>query len=134
MLDEAAVAVATGAASNVVAYLLQGRAEALHARLSAVFQRGTAEQRSDAFQALEDDSIALAQHTATEAEATARWTGFLTAYLAAHPDARTDLEALASAAPPATRTVNIGSQHNHGSGTFVGGDNHGGITVTNGAD
>ncbi|MER8087259.1 hypothetical protein ACIO6T_10840 [Streptomyces sp. NPDC087532] len=58
----------------------------------------------------------------------------MTAYLAAYPDARTDLEALASAAPPATRTLNIGSQHNHGSGTFIGGDNHGGVTVTNGAD
>ncbi|MER6101122.1 hypothetical protein ABT115_01930 [Streptomyces sp. NPDC001832] len=134
MFDEAAVAIATGAASNVVAYLLQGRADALRARLDAVFQRGTAEQRSDALQALEGDSIALARHTVTEAEATARWTRFLTAFLAACPDARTDLEALASAAPPATRTINIGSQHNHGSGTFIGGDNHGGITVTNGAN
>ncbi|MES9588715.1 hypothetical protein ABWK57_07585 [Streptomyces sp. NPDC094045] len=134
MLDEAAVAVATGAASNVVAYLLQGRADALRTRLGAVFQRGTAEQRSNALQALEDDSVALAQHTVTEAEATVRWTGFLTAFLAAYPDARAELETLASAAPPVARTVNIGSQHNNGSGTFIGGDNHGGVSVTNGAD
>ncbi|MFJ6421390.1 hypothetical protein [Streptomyces hydrogenans] len=134
MLDEAAVAVATGAASNVVAYLLQGRADTLRARLGAVFQRGTAEQRSNALQALEDDSVALARHTVTEAEAAARWTGFLTAFLAAYPDARTDLETLASAAPPDARNVIIGSQHNHGSGTFIGGDNHGGVNVTNGAD
>ncbi|MFF9788666.1 hypothetical protein [Streptomyces nigrescens] len=134
MLDAAAIAVATGAASNVVAYLLQGRADALRIRLSAIFQRGTTQQQADALRTLDDDAAALAQRTVAQADVTARWTGFLTAFLAACPDARADVEALASATPPGAKTVNIGSQHNHGSGAFIGGDNHGGITVTGGTD
>ncbi|GAA2558331.1 hypothetical protein GCM10010423_70260 [Streptomyces levis] len=134
MLDEAAIAVTTGAASNVVAYLLQGRADALRARLSTVFRRGTPQQQSDALRTLDEDAGALAQHTVTEADLTARWTGFLTAFLAACPDARADIEDLASVTPASTKTVNIGSQQNHGPGTFIGGDNHGGITITGGGD
>ncbi|WFB09925.1 hypothetical protein LRS74_24955 [Streptomyces sp. LX-29] len=132
MLDAAAIAITTGAASNVVAYLLQGRADALRTRLGAIFRRGTAQQQSDALRTLDEDAAALAQHTVTQADVTARWTGFLTAFLAACPDARADIEALASATPSGTKTVNIGSQHNHGSGTFIGGDNHGGVTVNGG--
>ncbi|MFD8995001.1 hypothetical protein [Streptomyces abikoensis] len=134
MLDEAAIAVVTGAASNIVAYLAQGRADALRTRLSAIFRSGTEQQQSHALRTLDEDAAALAQRTATQADVSARWTGFLTAFLAACPDARADIEALSSATPTNTRTINIGSQHNHGSGTFIGGDNHGGVTVTGGAD
>lgn len=134
MLDEAAIAVATGAASNVVTYLLQGRVDALRTRLSAAFRRGTEEQQSNALRSLDEDSAALAAHTATQADVAARWTGFLTAFLVAYPDSRAEIEALATAEPSGTKTVNIGSQHNHGSGTFIGGDNHGGITVNGGGN
>ncbi|GHF51501.1 hypothetical protein GO001_12445 [Streptomyces sp. NRRL B-1677] len=134
MLDEAAIAVATGAAGNIVAYLAQGRADALRTRLSAIFRRGTVQQQSNALRTLDEDAAALAQHTGNQADITARWTGFLTAFLAACPDARADIEALASSAPTSTRSINIGSQHNHGSGTFIGGDNHGGVTFNGGGD
>ncbi|KUL50314.1 hypothetical protein [Streptomyces sp. NRRL S-1521] len=134
MLDEAAIAVTTGAASNVVAYLLQGRVDALRTRLSTIFRRGTAQQQSDALRTLDEDADALAQHTVTEADITARWAGLLTAFLATCPEARADIEDLASATPTTTKKTNIGSQHNHGSGTFIGGDNHGGVTVTGGGD
>jgi hypothetical protein len=134
MLDAAAIAVATGAASNVVAYLLQGRADALRTRISAIFQRGTTQQQSDVLRALDEDAAALAQRTVAQADVTARWTGFLTAFLAACPEARADMEALGSAPSPGTKTVNIGSQHNHGTGSFIGGDNHGGINITGGGN
>lgn len=134
MLDAAAIAVATGAASNLVAYLLQGQSDALRTRLSAIFRRGTAQQQSDALRTLDEDAAALAQRTVAHADITARWTGLLAALLAVCPDARADIEALASAGPSGAKTVNIGSQHNHGSGTFIGGDNHGGITVTGGGN
>ncbi|MDX2693720.1 hypothetical protein PV416_09955 [Streptomyces ipomoeae] len=131
MLDEVAIAVATGAAGNVAAYLLQGQVDALRTRLSAIFRHGTEQQQSNALRTLDEDAAALAQQTTAPTDITSRWTGHLTAFLAAYPEAREDVEALASAAP-STKTVNIGSQHNHGSGTFIGGDNHGGITITPG--
>ncbi|MER7662815.1 hypothetical protein [Streptomyces sp. NPDC096193] len=126
MLDEAAIAVATGAASSVIAYLAQGRLDAVRARIAAIFRHGGASSEAEAVQALVDTSSALSQQRINQAEATARWAGLLTAALAAHSETRPDIEALASAAPP-NKTVNIGSQHNYGSGTFVGGDNHGSI-------
>ncbi|MGW3012037.1 hypothetical protein ACWC9R_24860 [Streptomyces sp. NPDC001219] len=127
MLDEAALAVATGAAGNVIAYLVQGRAEAVRTRISAIFRHGGVGRDDEAMRLLDDDTASLAQHRISQAEATVRWTGLLTAALAAHPDARSDMEALAAFAPPTMKTVSIGSQHNHGSGTFIGGDNHGRI-------
>ncbi|MBV9024261.1 MAG: hypothetical protein JO362_10830 [Streptomycetaceae bacterium] len=127
MLDEAAIAVATGAASNVIAYLVQGRADAIRTRISAIFRHAGAGQEDESLGALTNDAVALSQRGMNQAEATARWTGLLTAILAAYPSARPDIEALAASTPPTVKTISIGSQHNHGSGTFIGGDNHGSI-------
>ncbi|MFC9278644.1 hypothetical protein [Streptomyces collinus] len=129
MLDAAAVAVSTGAASNVLAYLLQGRIDALRTRVSAIFQRGTAQEESDALRVLEEHAEALAQRRTTEAEVAAQWSSMLTAFLTVYPEARADIEELRSSVPSGTKTVHIGSQHNHGRGTFIGGDNHGTIRV-----
>ncbi|RSO11614.1 hypothetical protein DMH18_08445 [Streptomyces sp. WAC 06783] len=127
MLDAAAIAIVTGAASNVLAYLLQGRADALRTRISAIFRRGTAQGESDALRALEEQAEALEQRRVTPAEVTAQWSSVLTAFLATHPEARADIEALSSSTPAGTKTVNIGAQHNHGRGTFIGGDNYGSV-------
>ncbi|MEV8528982.1 hypothetical protein AB0451_33315 [Streptomyces sp. NPDC052000] len=126
MLDATAIAVATGAAGNVIAYLLQGNIDGIRNRVAGVFRRATADQQAEALRVLGEDAAGLSQQTISQAEVTARWTGLLTAVLAAHPDVREDIEALA-ATPPATKTVHIGSQHNHGQGTFIGGDHHGNI-------
>jgi hypothetical protein len=125
MLDEAAAAVATGAAGNIVAYLVQGHADTLRARIAAIFRHGGPERESEALRMLADDASALSQSTGNQAAATVRWTALLTAVLAAHSEACPEVEALAASAPAATKTVHIGSQHNHGSGTFIGGDNTG---------
>ncbi|GHH08840.1 hypothetical protein [Streptomyces rubradiris] len=129
MLDAAALAVATGAAGNVLAYLLQGQTDALRTRISAIFQRGTAREESVALRALEEHAEALEQRRVTQAEVTAQWSSLLTAFLTAYPETRADIEALRSSLPSGTKTVHIGSQHNHGRGTFIGGDNHGTIRV-----
>ncbi|WP_413800916.1 hypothetical protein [Streptomyces iranensis] len=127
MLDAAAIAVATGAASNVLAHLLQGRADALRARISTIFRRGTADEESDALRALEEHAEGLEQRRLTQTEVTAQWSSVLTAFLSAYPEARDDIEALSSSTPTDTKTVNIGAQHNHGRGTFIGGDNYGSV-------
>jgi hypothetical protein len=124
VLDEVVTAVATGAAGNVVAYMLNGRVDALRSWVARIFRRGTDQEQLDALQTLEYDLAALADERASEAELIERWTSLLVSYLSAHPEARYDVEAMASSRAVG-KTMNVGSQHNHGSGTFIGGDNYG---------
>ncbi|MGP3967900.1 hypothetical protein [Streptomyces sp. 6N223] len=126
MLDEAVLAIVTGAVANAISHLSGGRLDALRTRFVRIFRHGTEQQQSTAIRALEEGAAALGQQTASEADISARLTALLVSYLAAHPEAREDIEALASA-PIASKTTNIGSQHNYSSGTFIGGDNYGGI-------
>ena len=77
--------------------------------------------------ALEKDAVALTQQGASKTDVTGRWSSLLLSYLSAHPEARGDIEAFAYA-PVISKTTNIGSQHNHGSGPFIGGDNYGNMT------
>jgi hypothetical protein len=127
MLDEAAIAIATGAAGNIIAYMLNGRVDALRVRLARIFRYGTDQERAAALRTLEDDAVALTQREISNTDLTGRWTSLLLSYITAHPEARGDIEALASA-PIINKTVNIGSQHNHGSGPFISGDNYGSMT------
>ena len=128
MLDELATAVGTGAAGNIIAYMLSGRVDALRAQVTRIFRHGTEHEQAMAMRALDDDAAALAQRGISETAVTERWTSLLLSYLTAHPEARSDMEALASSSA-AGGVQNIGSQHNHGPGTFIGGDNYGSITV-----
>src|SRR6266540_5386790 len=125
MLDPTTTAIVTGAAGNVVAYMLNGPVDALRTWIARTF-RGGPEERRSMLHALEEDVTALTYRSRSEKEVKGRWTDLLASYLAAHPEAREDVEALAlmSTAP---RVMNIGAQHNHGSGTFIGGDNYGDI-------
>lgn len=127
MLDEVATAVATGAAGNIIAYMLNGRVDALRARVARIFRHGTEQERSTVLRTLKEDAVALTQQGASKTHVTERWISLLLSYLDAHPEARGDIEALASA-PIINKTMNIGSQHNHGSGPFIGGDNYGDMT------
>ncbi|MFJ9950088.1 hypothetical protein [Kitasatospora sp. NPDC091207] len=126
MIDEVATAIATGAAGNVIAYLLNNQADTLRTRVVAIFRHGTEERRAEALTALDHDRAALAERRESETAVAERWAGRFAAHLGTHPEARDAVEALA--AGPTSRV--IGAQHNHGSGVFVGGDNHGGITLT----
>jgi hypothetical protein len=126
MLDPATTAIITGAAGNVVAYMLNGRADALRTWMARIFRTGTEEQRFRPFHMLEEDIAALTNQLTSEADVQARWSDLLASHLAAHPEARADIGAMGST-PIAMKTVGIGTQHNHGSGTFIGGDNYGHI-------
>ena len=127
MLDEVAIAIATGAAGNIIAYMLTGRVDALRGQVTRIFRHGTEQERSAVLRALEDDAAALTQERTSKTELTGRWTSILISYLTAHPEAHGDIEAFASAGV-INRTTNIGSQHNHGPGPFIGGDNYGDMT------
>ncbi|WP_369224428.1 hypothetical protein AB5J52_26930 [Streptomyces sp. R39] len=117
----------TGAASGVLSYLLQGQADALRTRISAIFRRGNPQEEAAALQVLDEHAAALARHGITERTVTDTWTELLATFLDAHPSARADIEELKTTAP--TKSVNIGSQHNHGSGAFIGNDHYGDINI-----
>ena len=127
MLDEVTTAIATGAAGNIIAYMLNGQVDALRAQIVRIFQHGSEQERSLALHTVEDDVVALTQKKASESDVTGRWTGLLLSYLTAHPEAYGDIKAFASG-PVVNKTTSIGSQHNHGSGPFIGGDNYGDMT------
>jgi inactivated superfamily I helicase len=128
MYEEAVMAVSTGAASGVLSYLLQNQADALRTRISAIFRRGgNPQEEAAALQVLNEHAAALARHEINEHTITDAWTELLAAFLTAHPSARADIEKLKTTAP--TNTVNIGSQHNHGSGAFIGNNHYGDINI-----
>ncbi|MFG1777129.1 hypothetical protein ACGFIG_11965 [Micromonospora sp. NPDC049048] len=128
MLDEATAAIVVGAAGNIVAYMLNGRADALRDWVSKVFRDRSADEASASLRALEKDSLALVQGAASESDVKARWTVLLASLLAKHPELRGEVNMMA-AAPVANGTINVGSQHNHGAGTFIGGNIYGGINA-----
>lgn len=77
-----------------------------------------------ALRTLEDDIVAVTRGGASDIDLSGQWAGLMLSYLDAHPEARRDIEALASV-KVVDKTMTIGSQHNHGSGTFIGGHNYG---------
>ena len=128
MIDETAAAIATGAAGNVVAYMLNGRADALREWCVRVFRHGTPHDQSEALEAVDDDASALTERRTSEAAVMARWTALLAAHLESHPEAVQDIGNLG----PALRAIRVsvvGSQVNSGPGVFIAGDNHGGINL-----
>jgi hypothetical protein len=127
MLDEVSIAIATGAAGNVVAYMLNGPLDALRAQVTSMFRHGTEQERTAALRTLEDDAGALTRKKVSEAEVAQKWKNSLLSYLTAHPEAREDIAFFASS-PVTRKTVIIGSQTFRGPGSF-GGDNNGTINI-----
>lgn len=128
MLDPEATAIITGAAGNLVAYMLTGQIDAARSRVRRIFQGGSEEEKNTSLRTVEDDSNALAHGTTSESDVRSRWSSLLTAYLAEHPETITDIEAVATSPTAANDKTSIGEQHNHGSGIFIGRDNHGDIS------
>jgi hypothetical protein len=131
MLEDAAVAVSTGAAGNIVAYMLQGRADALRAQVARIFKHGTEEERATTLQALGRDAQALSEHNVTRAELAKQWSNILIEHLTAHPEARGDIEALARPQSSGD-TVKIGTQVHFGTGPQIGRDHIGDMTFGKG--
>ena len=128
MLDEIAIAISTGAAGNIVAYMLNGRVDALRIQVAKMFRHGTEQERSAALRSLEDDAVALSQRKTSEADLSSQWSNTLLSYLTAHPEARGDIECFASSSVTSMTTI-IGSQNFYGSGPAFGGDNNGTINL-----
>lgn len=128
MLDAETTAILTGAAGNIVAYMLSGRADALRSWVGRIFRRASEQQRSEQLRAVDRDIAALASRTTSETDVRARWAVTLATCLAAHPEARAELHALAST-PTGSKSMYVDEQHNHGAGTFIGGDNYGRINA-----
>jgi hypothetical protein len=126
MLDPETTAVITGAAGNIVAYMLTGRIDALRAWISRVLKEGNPADLALQLRVAEDDCNALARQLTSEADVKARWSTFLAGYLTEHPGARAEIEAMAAFRSAVPEIMNIGEQHNYG-GTFVGRDNYGDI-------
>jgi len=125
LLEDVAIAISTGAAGNIVAYMLNDQMDALRAQITKMFRHGTGQERATALRTLEHDADALSEHNATRTNLTDQWGNLLLSYLTAHPEAREDIESFA-ASPVTGKTVNIGSQNFYGPGSF-GGDNNGTI-------
>ncbi|MFB6847922.1 hypothetical protein ACFCXS_24120 [Streptomyces sp. NPDC056373] len=121
MYEAEIMTVASGAAGTLVAAGVTGGAQALRARVVALFRRGTVQEQDAAVAAAESAS------GRTETERIEALAALIAAHLVAHPDARPDIEAAA-----ADSNAVIYHQHNTGSGVFVGRDHLGDLTINHG--
>jgi hypothetical protein len=126
MIEDAAITISTGAAGNIVAYMLNGRVDALRNHVVRIFRHGSDVEQSQALQALERDAVALAENDATRASLTNQWRDLLLSYLIAHPEAREDIESFASR--NAAGTTKIKSMKHTGKGPQIVGPNFGNMT------
>jgi hypothetical protein len=125
MIEDVAIAISTGAAGNIVAYALNGRVDALRNHVATIFRHGSDAERSHALQTLERSTAALAENDATPASLMKEWRNLLHSYLIAHPEAREEMEALASLT---TGTTRIRSIKHTGTGPQIVGPNFGNMT------
>jgi hypothetical protein len=128
MLEDVAMAISTGAAGNIVAYMLNGRVDALRDQVTKIFRHGTEQERSRALQALERDAVALSEHDATRADLTNQWRDLLLSYLTAYPEAREEIESFASSSLNTVGTTRIKSMKHTGTGPQIVGPNFGNMT------
>ncbi|MFF3328732.1 hypothetical protein ACFYWX_04100 [Streptomyces sp. NPDC002888] len=130
MYDADLMAVATGAASTLVAAIATSGAEKMRLKVAHFFRRATPEQQRAATQAV-DDTAAQLTSPAPETRALAEtvWAQLFARYLAEHREALSEVDELAVPTPSVSKVWN---QHNTGTGTFIGGDVHGGMTFNYG--
>jgi hypothetical protein len=127
MLEDVAIAISTGAAGNIVAYMLNDQMDALRGHVAKILRHGTGQERSTILQALERDADALGEQDVTPAVLTDEWSNVLLSYLNDHPEAHPDIESFASS-QASCRPINIGAQNHFGSGPQIGGDNYGSMS------
>ncbi|MFI1577669.1 hypothetical protein [Embleya sp. NPDC020630] len=144
MLDPATMAIVTGAAGTLVASMVSGGSRAARAGLVRLFRHDTPEAQRDAIATHDNDErILIDLACAAEADATfgpelalmreritQAWVSRLHDHVSAHPEAWSDLQALAEA----SRATNVGTQLNSGSGMLVNGNIFGGVHNTYGAE
>jgi hypothetical protein len=126
MIEDAAMAVSTGAAGNIVAYLLNGRVDALRNHVVSIFRHGSDVEQSHALQALERDAVALVENDATRASLINQWRDLILSYFIAHPEAREEIESFAFL--DTVGTTKIKSMKHAGTGPQIVGPNFGNMT------
>ncbi|MCT2589802.1 hypothetical protein LHJ74_07720 [Streptomyces sp. N2-109] len=130
MYDAELMAVATGAAGTLVAAIAASGAEKMRLKVAHFFRRANLDQRRAAAQAVNDTAAQLTSPTPeAQALAATAWAQLLARYLAEHRDAMSEVDELAVPTPPASKVWN---QSNTGTGTFIGGDVRGGMTLNYG--
>lgn len=128
MLDPVVLAIITGAAGNVVAYMLNGEVDTLRAWIRRIFGRGDQTAGAAQILAIEQDAAALAQGAMSKEEAEVRWKAIFETYLSEHPEVRPEIEALASSEVRSAQGMHVGIQRNEQNGIFIGRDNYGRIS------
>lgn len=118
-LPEFANDVASGAAGTLIGGAVTGGTVWFRAKVRELARRGTNAEQEAMIAVLDDQN-------ATPEELTERLTPLIKAHLDAYPQAATEFEALTLTGPT------IYNQTNNGSGVFIGGDNHGGLTINHG--
>lgn len=105
-------------------------AEKMRLKVTHFFRRATPEQQRAVAQAVDDTAAQLTSPSAdAQALAATAWAQLIAQYLAGHRDSMSEVHELAVPTPPASR---VWHQHNAGTGTFIGGDVHGGLTFNHG--
>lgn len=118
-LPDFALEVAGGAGGTLAAGAITSGAAWVRTKVRTLMRRGTAAEQ-DAVIAMLDDQ------EATPEELAERVTPLLHSHLDAFPEAITEFKALTVTGPT------VYNQHNTGDGVFIGGDNHGGLTINHG--
>ncbi|MFF0199067.1 hypothetical protein ACFYT5_39825 [Streptomyces anulatus] len=111
--------VSSGAAGTLIGGALTYGAAWAHTQVRKLARRG-----SDAEQ---DAMIAvLGDENATQEELTHRLASLIDAHLITYPEASSEFKTFALTGPTTYHQINSGP------GTFIGGDNHGGLTINQG--
>ncbi|MFI7351508.1 hypothetical protein ACIBSR_35265 [Streptomyces sp. NPDC049936] len=130
MYDAELMAVATGAAGTLVAAIAASGAEKMRLKVAHFFRKANLDQRRAAAQAVDDTAAQLTSPTSeAQALAATAWAQLIAQYLAEHREAMSEVDELAVHNMPPSKVWN---QHNTGTGTFIGGDVHGGMTFNYG--
>ncbi|MEU7840629.1 hypothetical protein AB0B39_06625 [Micromonospora sp. NPDC049114] len=122
------MAIVTGAAGNVVAYMLNGEVDTLRTWAKRIFRPASGSSEATQVGSIVRDCAALTEGALSETETRIRWKAILETYLSEHPEVRPEIEALASSAPAKTDGMYVGTQRNESGGVFIGRDNHGDIS------
>lgn len=117
------MAIATGAAGNIVAYMMSGRVDALREGIARIFRHAPDEQQADAQRALDTDAVALTEQSEQQPGVSLRWATRLAMELNEHPEVRQDVAALARL--NIADHLRITFHSNTGSGPYVAGNNNG---------
>ncbi|MFB6887727.1 hypothetical protein ACFCX4_00215 [Kitasatospora sp. NPDC056327] len=128
MYDAEITAVATGAAGTLVAAIATWGAGKMQSTVAHFFRLGTAHQQQAATVAVGTTAAQLSSEDGeARAAATEAWAEAIARYLSEHREAMAEVDGLAQ---PMPSTSNVWNQRNSGTGTFIGGNVYGGLTLS----